>query len=93
MSLYGNGGIVMAWVAVDYNGRENIYSSHQIRSNIYYDEISILGNPFGDIEDKTIELKWLIGDYPDDKISIPKGSIKKLIGKELTWEDEPVELK
>ena len=24
---------------------------------------------------------------------IPKGSIKKLIGKELTWEDEPFELK
>lgn len=26
-------------------------------------------------------------------IHIPKGSIKKLIGKELSWEDEPVELK
>lgn len=24
---------------------------------------------------------------------IPKGSIEKLIGKKLTWEDEPVELK
>lgn len=24
---------------------------------------------------------------------LPKGSIKKLIGKELTWQDEPVELK
>lgn len=26
-------------------------------------------------------------------IELPKGSIKKLIGKELTWSDEPVELK
>lgn len=26
-------------------------------------------------------------------VDIPKGSIKKLIGHELTWEDEPVELK
>ena len=26
-------------------------------------------------------------------IPIPKGTIKKLIGKELTWEDEPVEFK
>lgn len=26
-------------------------------------------------------------------ISLPKGSIKKLIGRELTWEDEPVKLK
>lgn len=25
-------------------------------------------------------------------VSLPKGSIKKLIGKELTWEDEPVEI-
>ena len=26
-------------------------------------------------------------------IYLPKGSIKKLIGRELTWEDDPVELK
>ena len=25
-------------------------------------------------------------------IELPKGSIEKLIGKKLTWEDEPVEL-
>lgn len=25
-------------------------------------------------------------------IKLPKGSIKKLIGRNLTWEDEPVEL-
>lgn len=24
-------------------------------------------------------------------ISLPKGSIKKLIGKDLTWKDDPVE--
>lgn len=35
---------------------------------------------------------------PDDgwrniAIKLPKGTIKKLIGRELTWEDEPVELK
>lgn len=28
-----------------------------------------------------------------DRIVLPKGSIEKLIGKKLTWEDEPVELK
>ena len=28
-----------------------------------------------------------------NKITLPKGSIEKLIGKKLTWEDEPVELK
>lgn len=26
-------------------------------------------------------------------IELPSGSIRKLIGRELTWEDEPVELK
>lgn len=26
-------------------------------------------------------------------VELPKGSIKKLIGRELTWADEPVELK
>ena len=31
-----------------------------------------------------------IGGYG---IKIPKGSIKALIGRELTWNDEPVELK
>jgi len=26
-------------------------------------------------------------------VILPKGSIEKLIGRKLTWEDEPVELK
>ena len=26
-------------------------------------------------------------------VELPKGNIKKLIGRELSWEDEPVELK
>lgn len=29
----------------------------------------------------------------DSEIPLPKGSIKKLIGRDLTWKDEPVELK
>lgn len=28
----------------------------------------------------------------DGQIELPKGSIAKLIGRELTWSDEPVEL-
>lgn len=32
-------------------------------------------------------------EYYRDMIELPKGSIKKLIGKELSWEGEPVELK
>lgn len=35
------------------------------------------------------------GDYwiGDSMFHLPKGSIKKLIGRELSWSDEPVELK
>ena len=37
---------------------------------------------------------WCIENIFDScAIGLPKGSIKKLIGRELTWEDEPVELK
>ena len=28
-----------------------------------------------------------------DRMALPHGSIKKLIGRELSWSDEPVELK
>ena len=31
--------------------------------------------------------------FDNPTISLPKGSIEKLIGRKLTWEDEPVELK
>ena len=32
------------------------------------------------------------GNKLDYLVVLPKGSIKKLMGRELTWEDEPVEL-
>lgn len=44
--------------------------------------------PFKDIEFGY----WFERDSTDD-ISLPHGSIKKLIGRELTFKDEPVELK
>ena len=31
-------------------------------------------------------------DYDGPFVNIPSGSIEKLIGRKLTWEDEPVEL-
>lgn len=40
---------------------------------------------------------WVTSQYDFDHganwFELPKGSIRKLIGRELTWEDEPVELK
>lgn len=32
---------------------------------------------------------FILGDSMSQIIEIPKGSIQKLIGKELTWNDEP----
>ena len=48
--------------------------------------------------------EWVYEDNPDRKgdywftpcdayVQLPQGTIKKLIGRELTWNDEPVELK
>lgn len=58
----------MAWVAVDKNGIEVIYSSKPDRETEY----------------------WSNGDR---YIELPENTIKKLIGRELTWDDEPVEMK
>jgi hypothetical protein len=34
----------------------------------------------------------LLSDDVTDRVTLPQGSIEKLIGRELTWEDEPVEI-
>ena len=36
---------------------------------------------------------FLWGEDTGNYIYLPKGTIKKLIGRDLTWSDEPVELK
>lgn len=36
---------------------------------------------------------WVSCELFEDYEILPKGSIKKLIGRNMTWEDEPVELK
>lgn len=41
--------------------------------------------------------EWIGWELDTDGVSctlikVPKGTIKKLIGRELTWEDEPVEI-
>lgn len=35
---------------------------------------------------------WFCGDARDMWVTLPNGSIKRLIGRELTWADEPVKL-
>ena len=41
-------------------------------------------------------IEWIGCENTDGEtctlISLPKGTIKKLIGREMTWEDEPIDL-
>lgn len=67
----------MAWVAVNDNGDEYIYEA---------------------MPERCFGWQWVPAfcEWQDriyDSIKLPKGSIKKLIGKELSWEDDCVELK
>jgi hypothetical protein len=61
----------MAWLAVDEDGSECVYSYKPSRE--WYNESEL----------------WMAHS---DFVELPKGSIKKLIGRELTWDDEPVEI-
>lgn len=74
----------MAWVCVGYSGEELIFFNKPHRK--------ISKNEFYFNENDMFEHEWI-----DDKfcgcINLPKGSIKRLIGKDLSWSDEPVELK
>ena len=69
----------MAWVAVDKSGVECIFDNKPERNNNQWDDIdySVYGEINYDVS---------------TGIVLPKGSIKKLIGRDLTWEDEAVEL-
>lgn len=67
----------MAWVAVDKDEAEVIFRGEPER---FRDKV------WSDcVEDGEI-LEY------DTRLDLPKGSIRKLIGKDLTWQDEPVEL-
>lgn len=78
----------MAFVTVNKSGRECVFNEKPIRKGDFWHP-SVIGqtctlNDWGDEEYE---------DLDDDWVDLPKGSIKKLIGRELSWSDEPVELK
>lgn len=78
----------MAFAVVNKSGLECLFNEKPIRKKDFW-KPSVIGqtstlNDWGDEEYE---------DLYDDWVSLPKGSIKKLIGRELTWKDEPVELK
>lgn len=69
----------MAWLAVNYYGQREFIFEYSPNS-VYYTEN---GNKVRD---------WDYEDEDNVVIELPKGTIKKIIGRGLSWEDEPVEI-
>jgi hypothetical protein len=67
-----------AWLAVNKLGVESVYLSKPERASTGDWTCYVKVNPF------PTNINW--------RIELTEGSIKKLIGKTLTWDDEPVEL-
>lgn len=67
----------MAFLAVDKDGTEVIFSETPVRGTN-----KLKGNL----------TKWALSSNTAKYIILPNGSIEKLIGRKLTWEDEPVEI-
>lgn len=72
----------MAWLAVNSWGCEEMFHNCPERTENRYWQDNIV--------------YWEIRGYTtcadDYSIELPKGTIKKLIGRDLTWEDEPVKI-
>lgn len=72
----------MAFVAVNKDNSEVLYDFKPVRER-NFNEFWVAQYL---IREGTVNIK-------PQEIEVPKGTIEKLIGKKLTWEDEPVELK
>ena len=66
----------MAWLVKQKDGRELIFESIPERCDDEYWTV----------------FPSILSDDVMDHVTLPQGSIKKLIGRELTWDDEPVEI-
>lgn len=91
----------MAWLCVDKDGTESIFDNLPVRrcnvKNIFCDisTLKIIRRAYTKNQYNKWSAAWSsdINDHlPLFRIELPKGSIKKLIGRELKWEDEPVEI-
>ena len=93
------------WVAVDSNGDERMTSNpegfqrfspkwfragdrDEHKKVVAYDDTIQDHDIWIEYHDPKCEEKYFFPHW----CYLPKGSIKKLIGKELTWDDEPVKI-
>lgn len=72
----------MTYLCVDKDGTEHI-----IECEVYCER---KGNK---IPYRFEECCWGYNPHNDVCIELPRGTIKKILGREITWENEPVELK
>lgn len=72
----------MAWLACGFYNDEFIFNYKPHRACVYTSN------------DEKIEYWKGFSDdsFKDEQIELPNGSIKKLIGKDLTFNDDPVEI-
>jgi hypothetical protein len=88
------------YVAVDKDGTEKISNGGLIRRQFKGKRIlsALWGMCKGNYS-KNNWNKWCDGWSSDEKdflpfngVVLPKGTIEKIVGRKLTWEDEPVEV-
>lgn len=70
----------MAWLTVDKSSIECIFDNEPVRIDGQWDDVDYMVRGETNYDSST-------------GIILPKGTIKKLIGKDLTWKDEPVKIK
>ena len=75
--------VYMAWVAVNKYGSEQMFRNRPMKFRSFWVDYQELG--------KISEV--LKRDFDEDcSIDMPSGTIEKIIGRKLTWDDEPVEI-
>lgn len=91
---------ITCYAFVDKDGTEKISNSFPIRRQ--YKGRKIVSAFFGLCTghySKNNRNKWCDGWSTDEKdflpfngVVVPKGTIEKILGKKITWQDEPIEL-
>lgn len=83
----------MAFLAVDKFGGEHIFDNRPTRGGIKGKTEWKCSEGYWVDEKIYDEIRCVTSSADDYHIRLPKGTIKKIIGRDLTWHDEPFEIK